>query len=154
MALTKIVQAACRSLWLGTEGSASVPVPSPPNKKVLQPWHMLPEPPAPTHHYLLCLGLQWQPRHRVPTAGLSRSQGLSMASHESFISPPGILAGTHSLLSCDSRCWSTSVPCSPTLALHCGPEGMGCVRPTHSRRADVTTQLQPVSHHCPPPTMS
>lgn len=61
MALTKIVQATCRSLWLGTEGSASVPVPSPPTKKVLQPWHMLPGPPASTRHYRLCLGCSDSP---------------------------------------------------------------------------------------------
>ena len=36
MALTKIVQQICRTVWLGTEVSAPVLISSPPTQKVLQ----------------------------------------------------------------------------------------------------------------------
>lgn len=85
MALTKIVQQICRTLWLGMEVSAPVLISSPPTQKVLQscqhaPCVSCPHPPPPNLHGVPVTaqppGLQTPANLLLPYTVGSRRDGL------------------------------------------------------------------------------
>lgn len=140
MVLTKIVQETCSTLWLEIKVSV-VPYPHLPLRRSSNPETcslcLLP-PPTIAHSAWVASD---SPGTGPLGTGLPRPWDLSVASCESFTSPPGIVAGA-------TPCCLPAAPpqtrplqlssCSALLA----PGGMGYIRPlssTHSPTADPAT---------------